>query len=59
MPDDLTWVGMVDRLSNGDITKHKQIYEINYTECLNLMAYWYHKDKHIDQINRANARKNK
>lgn len=58
MPDELNWIAMVDKLSNGDITKHKKIYKINYIECLNLMAYWHHKDKYIEQVNRAVARKN-
>lgn len=58
MPEELNWIGMVDRLSNGDITKHKQVYGTNYLECLNLMAYWHHRDKYIENINRANARKN-
>jgi hypothetical protein len=49
---------MVDKLSNGDITKHKQVYGTNYLECLNLMAYWYHRDKYIENINRVNSRKN-
>jgi hypothetical protein len=59
MPEDLNWIAMVDRLSNGDITKHDQIYKTNYVECLNTMAYWYHKDKFIEQVNKAVARKNK
>lgn len=59
MPEELNWIGMVDRLSNGDITKHKQVYETNYLECLNLMAYWYHRDKYIDRVNKAVVRKNK
>jgi len=58
MPDELNWIGMVDRLSNGDITKHKQVYGINYIECLTLMAYWHHRDKYIENINRVNSRKN-
>jgi hypothetical protein len=57
MPEELNWIAMVDRLSGGDITKHNQIYETNYIECLNLMAYWVHRDKHIEQMNRAIMRK--
>lgn len=48
---------MIDRLSSGDITKHEQIYKTNYIECLNLLAYWHHRDKYIERINRAEARK--
>jgi hypothetical protein len=57
MPAELNWIAMIDRLSNGDITKHNQIYETNYVECLNLMAYWHHRDKHIEQLNKAIQRK--
>ena len=59
MPEELNWIGMVDRLSSGDITKHKEVYATNYLECLNLMAYWHHRDKYIENVNKANARKNK
>jgi hypothetical protein len=58
MPDELNWIAMVDRLTNGDITKHKDVYGTNYVECLNLMAYWHHRDKYIENVNKANARKN-
>jgi len=58
MPEELNWIAMVDRLTNGDITKHKEVYANNYIECLNLMAYWHHRDKYIENVNRANARKN-
>lgn len=58
MPDELNWIAMVDRLANGDITKHKNIYETNYIECLNLMAYWHHRDVYVSQVNRAIERKN-
>ena len=59
MPEELNWVAMVDRLANGDITKHDQVYKINYIECLNLMGYWHHRDKYIEQMNKAQERKNK
>jgi hypothetical protein len=58
MPDELNWIAMVDKLSNGDITKHKEVYGTNYIECLTLMAYWHHRDKYIENVNKANARKN-
>jgi hypothetical protein len=45
------WVSMVDRLSNGDITKHEQIYELNYIECLNVLAYWKEKDDYMNEMN--------
>lgn len=57
MPEELNWIAMVDRLSNGDITKHDAIYAKNYIECMNLLAYWHHKDKYVEQINKAHRKK--
>jgi len=45
------WISMVDRLSNSDITKHEQIYELNYIECLNVLAYWKEKDDYMNEMN--------
>lgn len=45
------WVSMIDRLSNGDITKHDAIYERNYIECLNILSYWHERDKYMEQMN--------
>lgn len=59
MSEDLVWISMVDRLADGDITKHDQIYKTNYIQVLTLMSYWNERDKHIEQVNRAAARKNK
>ena len=36
---------MLDRLSNGDITKHDEIYDRNYKEILYLMSYWKERDR--------------
>ena len=47
------WVAMVDRLSNGDITKHDLVYERNYIECLNILSYWHERDKYMEQMNNA------
>jgi hypothetical protein len=43
---------MIDRLSNGDITKHDLIYERNYIECLNLLSYWHEKDAYNEKMNK-------
>ena len=44
------WLAMIDRLSNGDITKHDEIYDRNYIECLNLLSYWHERDRYYKQI---------
>jgi len=53
MPEELNWMAFIDRLADGDITKHEKVYNINYIEALNLMAYWHHRDKYIAQMNKA------
>jgi hypothetical protein len=50
------WLAMVDRLSNGDITKHDEVYQRNYIECLNLLSYWYERDKFYEQQNEIKNR---
>lgn len=48
---------MVNRLSNGDITKHEAIYEINYMEAINLMTLWALQDRAAEKAHRAASRK--
>ena len=37
---------MIDRLSNGDITKQDAVYSRNYIESLNLLSFWHQRDKY-------------
>jgi hypothetical protein len=48
-----SWISMVDKLSNGDITKHDLVYERNYIECLNLLSFYHERDKYMEQLNNA------
>ena len=59
IPDELNWVALVNRLANDDITKHKDIYELNYEQCLIQLAWWHHRDKYAAQVQRQIERKNK
>ena len=52
IPESLNWISFMDKLSNGDITKHELVYQTNYIESLNLMAWWHHRDKYTEQMNR-------
>jgi hypothetical protein len=45
------WISMIDRLSNGDITKHDEIYDRNYIECLNILSFWSERDRYMEQMN--------
>tara|TARA_R110002167_G_scaffold331344_2_gene538048 strand:+ start:548 stop:667 length:120 start_codon:yes stop_codon:yes gene_type:complete len=31
---------MVDKLSKQDVTKHNDVYKLNYIEALNILGYW-------------------
>jgi len=44
-----SWLSMVDRLADGDITKHDLVYQRCYIECLNLLSYWKERDHYIQQ----------
>jgi hypothetical protein len=48
-----SWISMVDKLSNGDITKHDLVYGRNYIECLNLLSFYHERDKYMEQMNNA------
>jgi len=53
------WLALIDRLSNGDITRHDAVYDMNYVYCLNVLGYWYERDKVIEQENKRAELKNK
>lgn len=59
MPSKWAFISMVDRLSNGDITKHNEIYEQNFIYCLNILGFWHDRDAYMDQINKRLEMKNK
>lgn len=50
---------MIDRLSDGDITKHDTILRMPYIKILNQLAYWYYRDKVIDYQNKQKQPKKK
>ena len=39
------WISIVDKLAKGDITKHNEVYKINYIHSLNMLSHW----KQIEQ----------
>lgn len=36
---------MIDRLTDGDITKHDMVYDQNWRSTLYLLSYWAVRDK--------------
>ena len=51
--DKYKWVAFMDRLSGGDITKHDEVYERNYIECLNLLSNWKFRDNAQELANKT------
>ena len=39
-----TYLSIVDRFADGDITKYEEIQEREYLECLSILTYWTARD---------------
>lgn len=53
------WMSMLDRLTQGDITKDKEVLKMSYVDCLWRLYFWQEKDEYIDKINKAEEAKQK
>lgn len=53
------FMSMLDRLTEGDITKDKEIYKISWIECMTRLLYWQDKDEWMDKMNKMEESKNK
>lgn len=51
-------MSMIDRLTDGDITKQEAVFQLPWIQCLNTLAWWRTKDDYIEQINKMNRLKN-
>lgn len=52
MPNKWAYISMIDRLSNGDITKHKDVYEENFIYCLNVLGFMKDRDDYMNEMNK-------
>lgn len=52
MPNKWAYIAMIDKLSNGDITKHNEVYELNFIYCLNNLGYMRDRDEYINEMNK-------
>lgn len=59
MDPNWSYVAMIDRLSQGDITREEQVFEINYVYCLTKLLYWNDRDDYVSKMNKINQTKNK
>jgi hypothetical protein len=53
------FLAMIDRLAQGDITKHEEIYEMNYIYCLNLLGMYHDKDSYVSAMNKRQEIQNR
>jgi hypothetical protein len=53
------WMSVIDRLTDGDITKDEEVFKIPYIHCLVRLLYFKDKDEYIEKVNKANESKNK
>jgi hypothetical protein len=50
--DKYKWISFIDKLCNGDWTKEEQVYRMNYINSLNILSFYYHRDKAIEEQQR-------
>jgi len=53
-----SWFAVIEKLSQGDITRFDQVTEQNFISCLNLLSYWKEKDEMEEKI-RKQIKQNK
>lgn len=44
---------MLDRLTNGDITKNELVYKMSWIECMTLLLYYKERDTYMEKMNKA------
>jgi hypothetical protein len=44
------WMGCLEKLAGGDITKFDAVSNQNFIACLNLLSYWLEKEKRIAKM---------
>lgn len=52
-------MSIIDRLTQGDVTKDEEVFKRGYIDCMYRMMYWDAKDKYIEKVNRAQMEQNK
>ncbi len=57
IPKEFDLIAMLDSLSKGDITKHKEIGKLNYLHCMNMLAFWAYRDREYESQRLAQQNK--
>lgn len=58
IPKNFNIIGMLDRLSSGSIINDEAVLKQNVISTMNRLAYWAHRDKRINSINKIISNKN-
>jgi hypothetical protein len=45
-----SWMGVIEKLANGDITKFEEVTKMEFILCLNWLSYWKYKDKKVAKM---------
>ncbi len=59
IPQELSWIGMMDSLDQGDITRDDKIWETNYIYCLQKLLLWKYRDEAYEQQRKQQEARNK
>lgn len=59
IPNKWAYIAMIDRLANGDATKHNDVYEMNFIYCLNILGYYHDRDAYVEQMNKRQEKRRK
>lgn len=46
------YMAMIDRLTNGDITKQDEVFRLPWLQCLTYLLYLKDKDHWVEQMNK-------
>jgi len=53
------WMAVIDRLTNGDITKQEEVFKLKYIHCMVYLLYLKDKDKYMNDMRKHEENKNK
>lgn len=51
------YTSIIDRLTNGDITKDEDVFQIEWEYSLTKLLYYKEKDEYIESLNRIREQK--
>ena len=49
MDPQYTWLSIIDRFADGDVTKYDEIQERQYLELMSILSYWSLRDEKLEK----------